>query len=354
MYVEMVHPDALSPADLDEYLARGWYRMVQSIFTCRFVMMRGNVYSAMWLRLPLSDYRFKKSLRRRMTRNANKFRIEMGPVALSKEKERLYNVYRKTFPADLSPSLEISLYGGSDRRIFDTHEFRVYDVDRLIACSFFDKGAKGLQSVLGIYDPEYSQHSLGLHTMLLEIQYGVEGQYTYFYPGYVAPGYPTFDYKLRIGDVEAYDTMTGQWVPFSHIDQSDMPDQQLSEGLSKLDHALEQANIPHELKLYPPFRLSGLDERLENFLTQPLFYECFPGHKRGFCLGATYVYETQTFHLDVFLRMHHPNLAEQLGDPNVQPGGPEACMDLLQRVIRMGETQSASAIARLVEEVGGV
>ncbi|MFT4974201.1 MAG: hypothetical protein ACI8S6_000083, partial [Myxococcota bacterium] len=81
MYIEMVHPTSLSPEALDAYLERGWYRMGQSVFTCRFVTFNGTLFPTIWVRLPLQGYTFRKSLRRRMRRNSHRFTIEVGGKA---------------------------------------------------------------------------------------------------------------------------------------------------------------------------------------------------------------------------------------------------------------------------------
>ena len=61
--------------------------------------------------------------------------------------------------------------------------------------SIFDKGSSALESIKGVWDPDYSSYSLGLYRMLLEEQYGQENNFKYYYPGYIAPGCPSFDYK---------------------------------------------------------------------------------------------------------------------------------------------------------------
>ena len=173
MHIEMHHPKRIEPATLDQYLEQGWYRMVQSVFTCRFVMMGGDLHSALWTRLDLSDYRFRKSLRKLMRRNARQFEITCEPATLDAESEALFQRYRVNFRGDLSESLQDSLYGNSGRAVYNTWRFSIRDGGRLVALSFFDLGQDSMLSVMGIYDPDYAQHSLGFTTMLLEMSSGM-------------------------------------------------------------------------------------------------------------------------------------------------------------------------------------
>ena len=41
--------------------------------------------------------------------------------------------------------------------------------NKLVAFSVFDKGADSIQSIKGVYDYDYSEHSLGIYSMILEI-----------------------------------------------------------------------------------------------------------------------------------------------------------------------------------------
>ena len=60
MFVEIEYPDKLLPAQLDDYLSKGWFRMRQTIFTTNFLHFRHQFYSAIWLRISLDNYLFDK------------------------------------------------------------------------------------------------------------------------------------------------------------------------------------------------------------------------------------------------------------------------------------------------------
>ena len=133
MFGEKRYPESLSPEELDIYLANGWYRMGQSIFTTHFLCFHDQFFSALWVRLSLKNYEFSKSLRKIIRRNYSAFDIRFQPVQITPEKEALYQKYKQSFPGQLAPTLEDSLHEGFDGNIYNTFETLVYDGDKLIA-----------------------------------------------------------------------------------------------------------------------------------------------------------------------------------------------------------------------------
>ena len=55
--------------------------------------------------------------------------------------------------------------------VFRTQELAIWDDDRLVGLSLFDLGKRSLQSLAGIFDPEYAEHSIGFYSLLLEIRH---------------------------------------------------------------------------------------------------------------------------------------------------------------------------------------
>lgn len=353
MYIEMVHPTSLTPEALDAYLERGWYRMGQSVFTCRFVTFHGRLYPTIWIRLPLERYTFSKSLRRRMSRNSRRFEIAVGaPSAMSDEKEALYQRYRDSFDGELAPSLEEALFDGDGRDIFDTREVTIRDDGRLVAFSFFDLGAESIESIIGVYDPDYKSHSLGLHTMLLEVEHAQSRGLRYFYPGYVVPGYKAFDYKLRLGtaELEYFDLDSEAWSPYPELPEEALPTHRLRQGLEAVRDCLRAEGVPAELRIYPLYRSASLDSRLALCLKQPMFIECHPDRPGLSRLVVTYDYEAGCYALEFCLRV--ADLREQFAHFDSPDGEPPPCLHLLQQVVRLAESSSAERITRTLLQIG--
>lgn len=276
MFAKKHYPDVMLPQELDQFLARGWYRMGQTVFTTHFLCFGQEFFSAIWVRLDLRGYEFRKSLRKILGRNKAAFRYQIQRSKITAEKERLYQKYRATFPGMLAPSLRESLLDGEEANIFNTYEVQVYLADRLVALSFFDLGKDSLSSITGIYDPDFQKFSLGFFTMLLEVEYGLKNGYRYFYPGYVVPGYERFDYKLRIGDVHYYDLATQNWLPYAKLESAEIPYTQMRRRLKELQAELSAARIPSKIMMYPLFEANLFGFWLATCLDFPVFLWCHP------------------------------------------------------------------------------
>ena len=253
MFGEKRYPESLSPEELDVYLANGWYRMGQSIFTTHFLCFEDQFYSAIWVRMPLKDYTFSKSLRKLIRRNYNKFDIRLQQAEITEEKEALYQTYKKDFPGQLAPTLEDSLHEGFEGNVFNTYETLVYDGDKLVAFSFFDLGEKSAASILGVYDYEYNKDSLGLFTVLLEMIFCINNGFELFYPGYVVPGNSRFDYKLRIGDVDYFNLATRQWSNYKTLKEEEIPLLKMERKLKKVQSLFQGHDFEAHYYYYPLF-----------------------------------------------------------------------------------------------------
>lgn len=292
MFAEKHHPDHLLPEDLDLYLSKGWYRMGQTIFTTHFLSFDARFYSAIWVRLPLEDYEFSKSLRKVMRRNSTHFRTCVAPGSLNKEKETLYQKYRGVFPGILSASLRDSLLDGGKRNIYNTYEITVYEGRKLVACSYFDLGVTSAASILGFYDPEYSAHSLGLYTMLAEINFCMQQGMSWFYPGYVVPGYHRFDYKLRIGEVEYFDLRSDGWLPYAGM--SETPLQTMERQSERLHQLLKSVRLPSRMMHYPLFEANLFGFWDAPYLEYPAFVLCAaPPRDNGYIIAVYDVRDAQ-------------------------------------------------------------
>jgi arginyl-tRNA--protein-N-Asp/Glu arginylyltransferase len=176
-------PEELSRAELDAYLARGWFRIGRAMITTDFLEWDGEVCSVVWTRLPLHGYAFKRSLQKLMASNARRFSSKVGPAVIDEAREALYARYCAAASGRRSPTLERFLGGDEGRQVFDTQEIAVFAGDTLVAFSWFDLGETSVQSLLGVYDPEHAEHSLGFYTILLEIAHALELGLSYHYTG---------------------------------------------------------------------------------------------------------------------------------------------------------------------------
>lgn len=304
MYTEIHYPiNRIPPEHLDEYLAKGWFRMGQTIFTCWFLFMEKGFFSAIWIRQDLQGYTFKKRLRKLLNRNGRIFNYKIGPARIDPPKERLYQKHRVRFKSGVHRTLNQSLMSGANFSIYDTRQIEIYLGDELVAASFFDIGKTSIASINGIFDPKYDQYSLGFYSMLLEIQYALENGKQFYYPGYVVPGNPRFDYKARIGNVDYYDFFTHKWKSFDSIDLKNIPTQLLKGKLNLLQFFLEKINIKSELFYFPPYESSGVDPFLEDLLEHPMYLKIHSDKFIHFELFGIYNLVKRSYELGIYYNL---------------------------------------------------
>ena len=275
MFTQFHNHPKLHGEALDSYLANGWFRSGQYIYTTKILNFDGKLYSPIRIRLPLQDYEFRKRLRKTWNKN-QRFETIYRKAFISREKEELYQKHKQRFEGYISQTIKDSLQDGGETTVYDTYEVAVYDGEKLIAVSFFDLGNKSMASIMGLFDPEYASYSLGFYTMLAEIKYGKKNGFEYYYPGYVIPGYPKFDYKLKIGEVEYYKAIEDKWGPYGEMNPEELPSQVIESQLITISDELKKHNIHHQFFYYPHFDKGYLHQVGElRELESPLFIQLF-------------------------------------------------------------------------------
>ena len=202
-YYDNFSPDSLSGFELDQFLALGWYRMHQSLFTTSHVEL-GERYRVHWLRYPLLEL-VNHASHNRIRSRAKKFHFAIEDFeAVRTDHVELHGRYRAFIDFDGALSLNDCLFGDhTGQSIFNTKCISVYDGDKLIAGGYFDLGATSAASIIHFYDPRYGQFSLGKLLILLTTDYLRLNGYEFYYPGYVVEGLSKMDYKLFLGKQEA-------------------------------------------------------------------------------------------------------------------------------------------------------
>ena len=205
----------ITPQRLDDYLAEGWFRRGQNIFTTRYLRNNGRFHEATWLRHRLSGLSYPRWFLNMQRRS--RFRVTFTTGLSSPAHELLFQKYRETRPEGWSDSLEAILYGRQSRNVFNTQIVNVYDGGRLVAAGFFDAGERSAAGICNFYDPEYARFSLGRFVYLCELQHCAEHGKEYFYPGFIAPGLPHYEHKAGMlpDSLESYDPVTRSWDRYS-------------------------------------------------------------------------------------------------------------------------------------------
>ena len=214
-------PEQIGGAELDAFLAKGWYRLGQAIFTMDYLPYQGQWYRLFWLRFRLNSLQWGKKQKYILSIN-RRFDTSIEPFELTDELENLYSIYRASVSFDASPTVKHFLYdadlpAAGTGNAYETNMYMIRDNGQLIAVGIFDKGQDSIAGIMNFYHPDYKKYSLGKFMMMEKINYALKTGRAWYYPGYIASGYAKFDYKL-FPDQEAaeiFDPSTGLWLPYS-------------------------------------------------------------------------------------------------------------------------------------------
>ena len=258
---------------LDSFLNIGWFRNGNKIFTTQFLNHNDVIHDAIWLRIDLNNFSLSKSQESLFKKNF-KFKTSFNKFILTQEKEILFKKYRDSVAFIRSQSLLYVLFDDEKSEVFDTHEICVYDEDKLIALGIYDKGMLSSAGITCIFDPDYKKFSLGKYLMLHKIL-KLQGEgYTYFYPGYIAPGFSAFDYKLTLSKtcMEYYDLPSRLWKNYKYFNEDNTLLNIFTRNLSELSNVLKLENISHSIYQYPYFdaKLNSAFQDI-NTIQDPMF-----------------------------------------------------------------------------------
>lgn len=251
-------PDApLLPEELDAYLTNGWRPTGQSLYTSDFLRTDDDaLYGCLQLRLPLAEFSFKKRHRRLLRKNDQLFRVVIEKATLPDAEMLAVNkAYLKLHPQKSTENLGFHVVGERFLAALNTQVTKVYVGKKMIGFSYFDVGKKCLYSKAGIYDPAFKDYSLGIYTMLLEIRWALDNGYAFYHPGYFAPAYPIFNYKLKFGPVEYRDPISLSWQPLTAAPENHPQDpyRLVEDKLIDLQKAFRTADISARLLEYPSY-----------------------------------------------------------------------------------------------------
>ena len=277
MFAQVHYPESLLPEELDEYLAEGWFRNGQRIFTTNFLNFDHKLYSAIWLRIDLKKNTVDKNIARLKKINPG-FTICIQKASVTPEKESLFQKYKLGVPFSAAQSLQTLLFGDSKSDVFPTYEILIYDQEKIIAVGYFDLGLKSAAGITSFYDPDYKKNSLGKYLIYLKIEYCKLHQYDFFYPGYFAPNYPAFDYKLEIekGNLSFLRIETSTWDPIETFRIEENPFQLMCDRLAEMDAALLANGIACNISKYTFFEANIIPNlRGLNLFDFPIFLRCF-------------------------------------------------------------------------------
>lgn len=253
MKIEIEYPSELSATELDRRLAQGWFRSGPVIFRAPVLHVDEHLRQLVHLRVRLDLDDPSRTRRRLLRRNRERFRCTVGKAQVDDARRDLYLQTRKRFIGLVPRDLEV-LALGELPGVFDTREVCVYDGDGLVAVSYFDVGRRAVAGILGLHDPRFARHSLGIYTMLEEMAFARQLGARWYYPGYVIPDLPGFDYKLRLGPTQ-YRNDEGRWRTRVHPPSGTPDADHATARMRSMKTALGVRGVPADPRVYPAFWL---------------------------------------------------------------------------------------------------
>jgi arginine-tRNA-protein transferase len=201
--------DSISPAQLDLLLADGWRHFGTHFFRYSIGFHEFDIRQVIPLRIRLADFSFSKSQRRVLRKNSD-LRITFQPIQITAEKESLFDRHKVRFKTGVPDTIYDFISADSP---CETLELSVYKDAGLIATSFLDIGQGSVSSVYAMFEPAEHSRSLGIFTLLKEIEFARENRKEFLYLGYCYEGESFYDYKKRFSATEMYDWQ-GNWKRF--------------------------------------------------------------------------------------------------------------------------------------------
>lgn len=203
----------VSPEQLDALLAQGWRHFGTHFFRYNLAFYAGKICRVLPLRVRLADFSFSKSQRRVLRKNQD-LQAVVRPIEITEEKEILFERHKQRFKSGVPRSIRDFLSLDAANTPCKALEFCVYDNKTLLAASFLDVGQSAVSSIYAMFAPEESERSLGIFTMLLEIDFALKDGKSFYYQGYAYRENSFYDYKKRFRVLEKFD-WNGNWEDFT-------------------------------------------------------------------------------------------------------------------------------------------
>lgn len=204
--------EQVSSDKMDTLWANGWRHFGTQFFRYNLGFLDLDIRFVIPLRIRLSDFSFSKSQRRVLRRNED-LDVVVRPVGIDVSAEQLFHSHKRRFNHSIPDSIFDFLSIDPANSPCEAKEVRVTQGDDLLAVSYFDVGDRAASGTYAMFEPSIAHRSLGIFTMLKEIEYAIECGKEFYYQGYCYEGESFYDYKKRFRGTEAFD-WSREWSTF--------------------------------------------------------------------------------------------------------------------------------------------
>jgi arginyl-tRNA--protein-N-Asp/Glu arginylyltransferase len=199
--------DEKSYRHMDEFFAAGWIRVGDYFKRRPLHALKPIPTRNIPMRIRLGDFYLSKQQRRVLRKNAD-LNFEITPLCWTREEEDLFDRHKSRF--DFRPPE--SIYNIVPlTSLTEIKKLTVRENDRLVAVSYLDVGKKSTYSIYGVFEPAIAWRSLGILSILKEIEFSIYEGKEFYYLGFVYDGASIYDYKKHFRGLELFD-WKGNWI----------------------------------------------------------------------------------------------------------------------------------------------
>jgi arginine-tRNA-protein transferase len=205
----------LSGEDFDTLLSEGDRRAGPVLYRTQCP----NCAACEALRIPVARFEPTKSHRRVWKLNERDVRVEVGPPLSSPERVALYNRHRdeRGLARSEAPISVAEYHLQYVESCVETREIRYVLDGQLVAVSILDVGIRSASSVYHYFDPAFSRRSLGVYSVLKEMELCRSWNMDWYYLGLWVGECASLAYKS--GYFPHQRLRGGVWREYAAVDQ---------------------------------------------------------------------------------------------------------------------------------------
>ena len=185
--------DSLDPELYHDLMDRGFRRSGEMFYAADCPGCRRCVP----IRVPVAEFAPSRSQRRVLRKNAD-VQVAVRAPTFTRATWDLYRSYvRHQHPTRPTDETEDDFRGSLYARVVDTREV-VYSLGgQVVAISLVDVCGRSVSAVYHFYDPAFAARSLGVFSVLAEIEWARQAGVPHYYLGYWVEGSRTMHYKAN-------------------------------------------------------------------------------------------------------------------------------------------------------------
>lgn len=203
--------------DVDAWFEKGWCFVEGEFRRSDTDHYDSRYWKSFRTRYRLEDFKLSKSLRRVLNKNTD-LKSVIRPCRINSHQSKLYEKHYVRYGEKPYETLARK-YANPSKYPTKDMELCIYKNRRLIAASFFEVAGRSIQSNSAIWDLDEPKRSLGILTVLLEMQYAIRRRKKFYYLGHYLKQNPNYQYKLRFPGLEFYDWDNDVWVDKEDADE---------------------------------------------------------------------------------------------------------------------------------------